>query len=86
MRVAPSRSLTSDERQRLESWARGRSPPHRLVLRVQIVLRAADGAANKQIAEELGTQRNACALWRNRFHRLRLAGTERYDEVPRPFV
>ncbi len=82
MRVAPSLSLTLEERQRLESWARGRSTPHRLVLRAQIVLRAADGAQNKQIAEELGTQRNTCALWRNRFHRLRLAGIE--QDAPRP--
>jgi transposase len=46
------------------------------------VLRAADGAQNKQIAEELGTQRNTCALWRNRFPRLRLAGIE--QDAPRP--
>ena len=82
MRVAPPLTLTSEERQRLESWARGRSTPHRLVLRAQIVLRAAEGAQNKQIAEELGTQRNTCALWRNRFHRLRLAGIE--QDAPRP--
>ena len=82
MRVAPTLTLTSEEREKLESWARGRSTPHRLVLRAQIVLRAAEGIQNKQIAEELDTQRNTCALWRNRFHRLRLAGIE--QDAPRP--
>jgi transposase len=82
VRVAPSVTLSSEKRRRLESLARGRSTPHRLVLRAQIVLRAADGAQNKQIAKELGTQRNTCVLWRNRFHRLRLAGIE--QDVPRP--
>ncbi|MEM0129196.1 MAG: helix-turn-helix domain-containing protein [Thermoplasmata archaeon] len=82
MRVAPPLTLAPEERQRLESWARGRSTPHRLVLRAQIVLRAAEGAQNKQIAEEWGTHRSTCALWRNRCHRLRLAGIE--QDAPRP--
>ena len=79
--MAPSLSPTSDERPRLERWARGRSTPPRLALRAQIVLRAA-GAQNQKIAEELGTQRTSCALWRNRFHHLRLAGIE--QDAPRP--
>src|SRR3990170_2951281 len=82
VRVAPTLALTSEERHRLESWARGRSTLHRLVLRARIVLRAAEGAQNKQIAEELGAQANTCALWRNRFHRLRLVGIE--QDAPRP--
>ena len=55
MRIAPTLSLTPEERQQLESWARGRSTPHRLVLRAQIILRAAEGVQNQQIAEELDT-------------------------------
>ncbi len=82
MRVAATLSLTPEERKQLMSWARGRSTPHRLVLRAQIILRAADGAQNKQIAEELATQPNTCALWRNRFYRLRLSGVE--QDAPRP--
>ena len=81
MRQAPPIVLTPEERDHLMSWARGRSTPHRLVLRAQVVLRAADGVQNKQIAEELRTQPNTCALWRNRFYRLRLAGIER--DAPR---
>ena len=82
MRVAPTVSLTPEERGQLESWARGRSTPFRIVLRAKIVLRAADGLQDKQIAVELNTQRNTCALWRGRFRRLRLAGIE--QDAPRP--
>ena len=67
MRVAPRIILSDDERVRLTSWARGRSTPHRVVLRSRIVLRAAEGATNKTIAEELCTESNTCALWRRRF-------------------
>ena len=31
------------------------------------MLRAAEGATNKTIAEELPTESNTCALWRRRF-------------------
>lgn len=82
MRVAPTIQLTPEERDQLLSWARGRSTPFRLVLRAKIILRAADGVQNKQIAEELGAQPNTCALWRSRFYRLRLAGIE--QDAPRP--
>ncbi|MGI0131029.1 MAG: IS630 family transposase [Thermoplasmata archaeon] len=81
MRVAPSIVLTPAERGSLTSWARGRSTPFRLVLRAQIALHAAEGFQNKRIAELLHTQANTCALWRNRFHQLRLAGIQ--DDAPR---
>ncbi|MCI4336222.1 MAG: IS630 family transposase [Thermoplasmata archaeon] len=74
MRVAPRLSLTEDERSQLTAWARGRSTPHRVVLRARIVLRAAEGATNKRIAEELSTEPNTCALWRRRFLAARLSG------------
>ena len=74
MRVAPRITLSEEERTQLSSWARGRSTPHRVVLRSQIVLRAAEGATNKTIAEGLGTEPNTCALWRRRFLAARLQG------------
>ncbi len=74
MRVAPRIALSEEERAQLASWARGRSTPHRVVLRSRIVLRAAEGATNKTIAEELGTEPNTCALWRRRFLAARLPG------------
>lgn len=74
MRVAPAIALSDEELAQLTSWARGRSTPHRVVLRARIVLRAAEGVQNKQIAEELGTEPNTCALWRRRFLAARLPG------------
>ena len=81
MRVAPTIVLSDEERAQLTSWARGRSTPHRVVLRARIVLRAAEGAQNKQIADELSTEPNTCALWRRRFLAARLPGL--MNDAPR---
>jgi len=82
MRVASSLTLNPDEHRQLEQWSRGRSTPHRLVLRSRIVLLAAEGLQNTQIAEMLKVQRNTAALWRNRFLTHRLDGIRR--DAPRP--
>jgi len=82
MRVAPAIVLSEEERERLRSWSRGRSTPHRLVLRSRIVLRAAEGLQNKEIAAALGTEPDTVSLWRRRFRIHRLAGIER--DAPRP--
>ena len=81
MRLAPPVLLTPPERSQLENWARGRSTPHRLVLRARIVLRASEGMENYQIAEELRTRPNTVSLWRRRFTLLRLPGIE--QDAPR---
>ncbi len=77
MRVAVTIDLTDEERATLESYARGRSTPSRLVLRAKIVLHAAKGMQNRDIAEKLGTLQKTVGLWRNRFAKLRLAGIEK---------
>ena len=77
MRVAVPITLTKDERRALEQFARGRSTPARLVLRAQIVLRAASGKRNDEIAEELGTQQKTVGLWRKRFAEKRISGIEK---------
>jgi transposase len=77
MRVAVSITLTGDERATLQRWARGRSVQARRVLRAKIVLAAATGQQNKEIADELGTLRKTVALWRNGFAQRRLAGIEK---------
>ena len=51
------------------------------MLRAKIVLAAATGQQNKEIADELGTLRKTVALWRNRFAQQRLAGIEK--DAPR---
>ncbi|MCW5559992.1 MAG: helix-turn-helix domain-containing protein, partial [Verrucomicrobiae bacterium] len=50
-------------------------------LRARIVLRAAEGAENAQIATELHTSRVTVGLWRSRFLDLGLPGLE---TLPRP--
>ena len=66
MRIAATITLNDADRELLQRWARGRSTPARLVLRANIVLRAADGARNDVIAAELGTNRLLVGKWRKR--------------------
>jgi len=82
MRVAVPIVVTAEERIILERWARGRRTPARLVLRAQIVLRAAAGRRNDEIARELDTDRECVGRWRRRFAQQRLAGIAR--DAPRP--
>ncbi len=67
MRVAPGVVLKGEDRSQLERWSRGRSTPVRLVLRSKIILDAAKGFENRQIAERLDTRQNTVSLWRRRF-------------------
>ena len=59
--------LTLMDRQTLETWSRARTTPQRLSLRARIVLRAAAGQANAEVARELHTSRPTVLLWRQRF-------------------
>ena len=67
MRVAQPIVLSEDVRRKLEQQSRGRSTPARVVLRSRIVLLAAEGLQNKQIAETLNVAPRMAALWRGRF-------------------
>jgi transposase len=73
--------LTDDERVQLEAWARRRSSAQALALRSRIVLLAAEGRNNTQIARELGIHRNVAGKWRSRFVEHRLDGL---TDEPRP--
>jgi len=81
MRVACPIVVTADERTALERWARGRSTAVRVAMRAQIVLLAATGMRNKDIATEMGTDRFTVARWRTRFAERRLTGIEK--DAPR---
>ena len=81
MRRAIAIEMSDPERHTLEQWARGRSTPARLVLRAKIVLAAAAGCDNQQIAVECDTDAHTAARWRNRFAEQRLAGLEK--DAPR---
>jgi len=67
MRVARAISLNPEQRRILQQQARGRSLAARVVERARIILRAADGLQDKDIAAELGIRPETVARWRNRF-------------------
>ena len=67
MRIAAAVALNPEQRQALERMARSRSMPARLVERARIVLLAADGMENKQIARRMNLTEKKTARWRSRF-------------------
>ena len=82
MRVAPPVALTDQQRTILESFARGRKMPARLVERSRIILLTAEGQQDSQIGELLSIPRQKAARWRKRFLALGIAGLEK--DAPRP--
>jgi transposase len=81
MRVAPQIVLTDAERTELSKLSRSKRTSVRLVQRSRIVLLAAQGLQNQEIAAQLGVGRVQVARWRERYARFRLAGIER--DLPR---
>ena len=77
MRVAPRIVLNEGERKTLTKWARGRRTPVRLVERAKIVLAAAAGQRNEDIAIDLGIPRKRVGRWRSRFGAEGLEGIEK---------
>ena len=74
-------TLTEEEREVLERWARRPKSSQALALRCRIVLAAADGEPSVDIAERLGVNPSTVGRWRGRFARMGLDGL--HDE-PRP--
>ena len=79
--VAVAIELSERERLQLEAWTPRRTSAQALALRSRIVLAAADGLKNTEIAERLGINRAMAAKWRSRFARQRLDGL---TDEPRP--
>jgi transposase len=73
--------LSAEEREQLEAWARRRTSAQALAQRSRIVLCAAEGLKNREIAQRLAVTRTTAGLWRTRFVAERLEGL--VDE-PRP--
>jgi transposase len=74
MRVATAIALPIETRRQLEKQMRGRSTPVRVAQRSRIILLAADGLQNKQIAAQMGVTPRMAALWRGRFIALGMDG------------
>ena len=81
MRIAASVTLTPEQRSKLEAYARGRSVARRLVERARIILFAAEGKQNEEIADLLDIGRHTVARWRGRFLDFGIPGLEK--DAPR---
>ncbi len=66
----PPVTLVDDERRALEALVRAHSTPQQLALRAQIVLAAAEGRNNAQIARLYGVSLDLVRLWRTRWRTL----------------
>ena len=73
--------LRPEEQRELTGRAARYTLPYCQVLRAKMILHAAEGLSNDQIAQRLDTRREVVSLWRKRFFEERLAGLE---ERPRP--
>jgi transposase/transposase-like protein len=74
-------SVTPRDRGKLERWAQALTTPSSIVQRARILLMAAKGKSNSQIARELGVSRPTINLWRERFE---AGGPDALAEIKRP--
>ena len=79
MNEAPVVSLQAEDRAQLEGFSRSRSLPHSLVARSRIVLLAADGVPNIEIAARVGLSRLSVGKWRRRYVQAGIGGL--YDQL-----
>ena len=81
-----SLDLTADQRAELEARARRYTSPYRDVIRAKIVLMAAAGLDNDEIAARLDTSRVIVSKWRKRYFDEGLLGLEERPRGGRPRV
>lgn len=82
MRIAPAITLSPEHQTLLESQARSRSLPVRVAERARIVLLAASGQTDKEIAASMAITPKKVSRWRKRFLALGVAGLQK--DAPRP--
>jgi transposase len=82
MRIAPAITLSPEQRTVLESQARSRSLPVRVAERARIVLFAASGQQDKEIAASMAITPKKVSRWRKRFLVLGMVGLQK--DAPRP--
>jgi Winged helix-turn helix len=76
--------LSSAELTQLEKRAAKYTLPYFQVQRAKMILLAAEGLTNDQIAARLDTRREVVSLWRKRFFTERLAGLDERSRPGRP--
>lgn len=77
-------SLSSAERSELRRRAAKYTLPYFQVQRAKMILYAAEGLSNDEIARKLDARREVVSLWRKRFFAERLAGLEEQVRPGRP--
>ena len=60
-------TISSEEREQLESLANSRSLPHALVTRARMILMASEGLCNSDIAKKVGVTAPTVGKWRTRY-------------------
>lgn len=80
-RPKPVLTLTDDEREKLQSWARRGTTAQRLALRAKIILACVEHPLNKDVAKRLRVRAATVGKWRSRFLARRLDGL---TDEPRP--
>ena len=78
--------LSADEASELNRRANKYTLPYFEVVRAKMILMAADGIGNDEIAARLDTGREVVSQWRKRFFKERLAGLEERARPGRPRV
>ena len=78
---APPLAVSESEAATLRAMTRAGTTEQRATMRARIILRAAEGAAHVEIAQELGVSVPTVLLWRRRFKERGLAGLA---EAPHP--
>ena len=76
--------LSSEERAELEQRVACYTRPFKEVQRAKMVLYAADGLTNREIAARLDTAPDVVGRWRKRFHEQRLDGLRDRARAGRP--
>lgn len=76
MRVAPAVELSPEERATLQRWARSRAKLGLRATRARMILAAAEGKQDLEIARTLGVHRMTVARWRRRFRSSRIRRLE----------
>jgi DNA-directed RNA polymerase specialized sigma24 family protein len=76
--------LSAEERVELERRAACYTLAHKVVQRAKLVLYAADGLSNVEIAARLDSAPEVVGRWRSRFARERMAGLEDRARSGRP--
>src|SRR5207248_8110109 len=76
--------LRIEERAELERRVACYTLPHKVVQRAKMILYAADGQSNAEIARRLEAAADVVGRWRKRFFEERLAGIEDRERAGRP--